>query len=108
MSNSGNESDPDSLASQVTEPHSPSPEPPLDDQSCSGLDIDELCGLTNKNLRQYMDFICPLHDASLDDKGMEKEVLECIRALYTHSLNVESVEMEYREMLFRLETERST
>ena len=37
-----------------------------------------------------MDFICPLHNASLDDEGMEKEVLECIRAPYTHSLNLES------------------
>ena len=37
-----------------------------------------------------MDFIHPLHDASLDDKGMEKEVLEHIKAPYTHSLNLES------------------
>ena len=90
MSNSGDEPDPDSLASLVTESRSPSPEPPLDDQSYSGLDIDELCGLADENLRQYMDFIHPLHDASLDDEGMEKEVLEHIRAPYTHSLNLES------------------
>ena len=89
-SNSRDDPDPDSLANLVTKSCLPSPEPPLNDQSYSGLDINELCSLTDENLRQYMVFIHPLHDVSLDDKGMEKEVLECIRASYTYSLNLES------------------
>ena len=79
--------------SQAVVSHSPSPEPPLDSNSPSGPDIEELCGIVeDEDLALYLGFIKLLCNASLDDAGMqmEEEDLERLRNPPRYGINLES------------------
>src|ERR1700692_250951 len=79
--------------SQAVVSRSPSPEPPLDSNSPSGPDIEELCGIVeDEDLALYLGFIKLLRNASLDDAGMqmEEEDLERLQNPPRYGINLES------------------
>jgi hypothetical protein len=79
--------------SRVAVSHSPSPEPPLDNNPPSGPDIEELCGIVeDEDLVLYLGFIKLLHNASLDDMSMQmdEEDLDRLWNPPTYEINLES------------------
>lgn len=79
--------------SQTVVSRSPSPEPLLDNNSSSGPDIEELCGIVeDEDLALYLGFITLLRNSSLDDASMQMEVedLERLRNPPRYGINLES------------------
>ena len=63
--NSNQSSDLPDPGSQAVGSHSPSPEPPLNNNPPSGLEIEELCGIVeDEDLVLHLGFIKLLHNAS--------------------------------------------
>jgi hypothetical protein len=79
--------------SQAVASRSPSPEPPLNNNSPSGPDIEELCGIVeDEDLALYLGFIKLLRNASLDDAGMQmdEEDLERLQNPPRYEISLES------------------
>ena len=87
------EADLGSLANPVIYSPPPSPEPNLDPDLPTGIDIEELCGLVDdEDMGLNLDFIKLLCAASLDDEGMhmDPEDLHCLWNPPTHELTLDN------------------
>ena len=87
------EADLGNLANPVVYSPPLSPEPNLDPDSPTGIDIEELCGFVeDEDMGLNLDFIKLLHAASLDDEGMHMDLedLNCLQNPPTHELTLDN------------------